>query len=218
MSFQKKSIFPENKFALQSLTPTYNKIRAQPLNETSKNNAYFIKSSTIQNNFLKNFKNKHLNSANTHQISSFEENISEATIKPFKMNDYWETQVDESSSDRNIYKPTEKTEDQQQSDSSLSQKTEINDIHSSKCSKKAKNQIYPLSIVTTENSINLEKSDKISGENKENKKTTEKNEKSGKLKLNFRKRSEICDSDAHMHMEEEFSASKNILHSSVYII
>lgn len=216
MSFQKKSIFPENKYTLQSLTPTYNKIRAQPLNETSKNNAYFIKSSTIQNSFLKNFKNKHLNSANTHQISSFEENISEAPVKPFKMNDYWETPLDESSSDRNIYKPIEKNEDERQSKLPMSQKTEMSDIHSSKFLKKTKNQIYPLSIVTTENSLNFEKYDKNNAEDKENKKTTEKNEKSGKLKLNIRKKSEICDPDGHM--EEEFSASKNILHSSVYII
>jgi len=219
MSLNKKSIFSESKFGLQTLTPSYSKIKCQPLTETSQQTtAYFLKQNLSQNsNFLKNFKSKHLNSA-TPSVNSFVDQISEVPIHPFKV---YESQ-DAESSDRNIGKIMINNEclrkenvsnnknnsttfsfDIMENSEELSSHKTIHNLNTPFCSS--------LSPSKGKNHKAMQGNHKTV-ENKEDKENKEKNPK---IKLNFRKHSEIIEIKTE---KEEFSASKNLLHSSVFFL
>lgn len=211
----KKSIFPENKFGIQSMTPSYSKIKVQPLNETSQQTAaYFLKQNLSQNsNFLKNFKSKHLSSA-APSINSFVE--TETAVHPFKV---FESQ-DIESSDRSITKVI-KINEMLKKDIKTHGPTISFDVIENSEEVTSHKTIHKLNTPFSYcNSLSPSKGGKNyktmpnqkPSENKENQenKGLEKNQK---MKLNFRKHSEVMD---EMRPEkEEFSASKNLLHSSV---
>ena len=230
MSLQKKTIFSENKRCLQALTPTYSKIKCQPLTETSQqSNSYFLKQNLSQNsNFLKNFKNKHLNSA-TPMINSLIEHVSEAPINPFLLAETPE--INKESPDIKNYQSNEKKEINDDSSNTFS--FDMVESFEEPTSQKVINKLTVPFYKSLSPSKAKQKSiqeknmhgNLKNAENKENKGihesnilngidyfTTESN-KNSKVKLNFRKRSEVFENE-----KEEFSASKNLLHSSVIII
>lgn len=208
MSIPKKTIFPENKFTMQTLTPTYNKIKCPPFNEGCQNNEYFMKSIQGQNSFLRNFKNKHLNSATPHSNYSKTE-INDNQIKPFKMNDPWDTQFEAITSDRNISKIMGENINIKTNDCSSEMIESLEEKSLFQSSKSVNLQNYSIcNLAKVDSKSNLENKK----ENKENDNTKKNNERN-KLKLNFRKKSEDA-KNSKIH-GEEFSASKNLLHSSV---
>lgn len=224
MSLQKKSIFSENKLALQTLTPTYSKFNCQPLTETSQqSNVFFFKDSLSQNSkFLKNFKSKHLNIA-TPTVNSFIDTTGsrEIPIHPFRLNDIQESEL----SDRNIakimkhndviaFKNKAKDTNSDTNPFSFEMIETLEDQNPHKTTNKANAPFYKsLSPSKVYKTLKLQ--------NKENKCLIDSvdlngvKEKNSKImKMSLRKKSEVFECDENE--KEEFSASKNLLHSSVY--
>ena len=235
MSLFKKSIFPENKLSLHNLTPTYSKIKCQPLTETSQQtNTYFLKQNLGQNsNFLKNFKTKHLYSA-TPMINSMIDQSTEIPINPFQLNETQELATQASKeilTGKNIKKTENKQKNEDNSDISNTFSFDMVESFEERISNKVINKVNTPFYKSLSPSKEQQKEcglerkvDKNmhgslkTGENKENKGINESSKinhdaKNSKIKLNFRKKSEVLENNKFE--KEEFSASKNLLHSSV---